>query len=367
MTQYRRPSAVATAAGIAYRNRDTIIPYLRSGIKRARNAMSGQSFRNKMRRSMRRPMGSYSGQGVTQQYDVSRIYRKRFMPKYRKRRWRKFVRRVHAVAEKDLGSRTIVFNDQLTQSSTTAGEQGVLTLALYSQNSTRLWLSDLNQIAGIENFEANPTTADGITVEKSTKYLFQSGVLDCTFRNSSFKSTDTGVGVKMEVDIYEILLRKDALTGTVGQPTLSDLINNASTDTKVIGGATGTTCDIVKRGVTPWDITYALSRYGIKIMNKKKYFVEAGGTFTYQTRDPRRYSLDQNDMNDRQGFNRPKMTKILYVVYKLVPGFNLGVGANDYTLQLTVGVTRKYFYKIEGANDDRDRYVTNSITISNPN
>lgn len=367
LTSYRRSSALAAMAGTAYRNRGPIFQLGRSINKRARQFFNDRRS-SKRQRSMRtRPMGSYSGQGVTSQHDVARIYRKRNMPRYKKRRWRRFVRQVHAVAEKDLGSRTVVFNTQLTQSSQTAGQQGVLTLGLYTQKSANQWLGDLNQIAAMENFEANPTTAAGITVEKSTKYMFQSGILDCTFKNTSFQNDNTTTGAKMEVDVYEIVMYKDAIVGTSGSNNLSSLINSASSDTKILAGL-GTSCDIALRGCTPWDITYALSRYGIKLINKKKYFLEAGGTFTYQTRDPRRYSLDQNDMNDREGFARRKLTKIIYVLYKLVPGHVLGINPGEFTLQLQAGVTRKYFYKIEGANDDRDRYISASVTgVGNPN
>lgn len=336
----------------------------RRGTKRFLSTRNSQNLRrSKRQRSARRI--NVGGRGITQQHDVARIYRKKYMTKYKKRRWRKFVRRVHAVAEKDYGSRTVVFNDRLDIENITNGNQVCLTCCLYPQTSTVNHLNDLNTIASVENFENNPTSAAGITVEKSTKFLFQSGVLDLTVRNSSFNNTTPTSGVKMEVDVYELILRKDAIVGATAQGSLSTLLNNASADTKVLN-ATGSSVEIIRRGCTPWDLPYCISRYGLKILSKKKYFLESGGTFTYQVRDPARHVLDQNDMNDRQGFNRPKLTRIVYFIGKLVPGFTLGATGDTYRERLDVGVTRKYLYKIEGANDDRDVYEANAATITNP-
>lgn len=367
LQQYRRPSSLAAAAGVLYRNRGTIAPYVRSGLQRARQYMSSRQNQRRAGRRMRRGKGpSYSGQGITEQYDVANIYRKKSMPRYKKRRWRKFIKKVNAVSERDLGSRTVVFNDQLTQTANTANQQGVLTLALYPQKSSNNWLNDISAISAIENFEANPTTAAGITIEKSTKFLFQSGVLDLTVRNTSFQTDATSTGCKLELDVYEIYMSKDAIIGTSGQNNLSSVFAAADADTKVIGGGANT-ITIQSRGVTPWDVTYALSRYGVKIQKKRKYFLEAGGTFTYQMRDPSRYVLDQNDMFDRAGCNRRKMTKFLYLFYKAVPGITVGTSAGEFQQQISVGVTRKYLYKIEGANDDRDQVITGAVTVGNPN
>lgn len=362
---YRRPGALAAVGSLAYQNRNTIIPYINRGFKRFRQSLN-HAPRNgaRMRRTNRRGP-SYSGQGITNQHDVTRIYRKRYMPRYKKRRWRKFVRRVHAVAEKDLGSRTYVINSLLQVTSNTLGAQGCATVCLYPNTSTDGWLNDLNNISLAENLEADPTTAAGITVERSTKFLFQSGVLDMTVRNSSFQTGASGVGVKLEVDVYELTMRKDAYNGTIQLPNMSDLLSAMDADTKRLAG-TGSSINIALRGVSPWDITYALSRYGIKIHKKKKYFLEAGGTFTYQVRDPSRYSLDQNDMRDKLGFNRPKMTRIIYFIFKAVPGFTIGSEPGEYQQQLDIGITRKYLYKIEGANDDRDRYVGDTYAENSP-
>nr|UOF76970.1 putative capsid protein [Cressdnaviricota sp.]UOF81642.1 putative capsid protein [Cressdnaviricota sp.]UOF82349.1 putative capsid protein [Cressdnaviricota sp.] len=366
----RRPGTAAMigyAARAAYDNRASLGNMARGAynrlVKSARSSRQNSRRPNLRKRSV--PLRGYTGNGVTAQHDVSNVYRKKNMPYRKKKGWKRFIKKVHAVAEKDLGSRTVVFNDTISTTNSVSGEHICMTMALYSQKSSKSMLNDLNQISALENYEANPTTAAGITVEKSTKIIFQSGIMDLTVRNASYQTDSTSVGAKMEVDVYEIYMRKDALDGTTSYNDLSNMLNVGNTDTKNIGGA-GTGLTIQNRGVTPFECNAALSRFGIKILTKKKYFLESGGTFTYQCRDPRRRSCDIRDIAQRFGFNRPKWTKIFYIIGKIVPGLTVGAGAGQFTEQLHVGVTRKYLYKVEGANDDRDRLITATGAPGNP-
>jgi len=291
-----------------------------------------------------------SGIGVSVQHDVRRIYRKKTMPRKKKRIWKKFVKKVHAVAEKDMGSRTILFNAQVTNNNNVAGSQGCLTLALYSMQSTNAWLSDLNGISALENV-GNPTAAAGVTLDQSTKFLFQSGVLDLTIRNTSFVSGGAlDPAATLELDIYECTASKDFQQTGSSWGSLSTAFAEGSNNTKVIGGA-GSNITIQTRGATPFDIPYALSRYGIKVWKKTKYFISNGSTVTYQMRDPARHVIDLRTMSQEGGCNLPKMTKFCYLVYKCVPGVT--IGAANTTESIQVGVTRKYMYKIEGVNEDR--------------
>lgn len=362
-------TAIGTLARLAYNNRApiryaarTVGDMVRRGYRNFANRQ--RSMRKSKLRSFRRaPPRMFSGQGVTNQHDVSNIYRKGRINKRRRKKWKSFVSRVHAVSEKELGSRTVVFNNLVTISNNTSGQTTNLTTCLYSLRSNQNWLDDLNTIAALEN-AGDPTAAAGVTVDPTTKFMFQSGVLDLTVRNSSFQNDATSVGAKMEVDIYEMMMSKDAIDGTTAFVHASQLFDEADLETKGIGGGAGISID--SRGATPWDLTHALSRFGIKILSKKKYFVEAGGTFTYQARDPRRHVSTQIDMDDREGFNKKKWTKICYIVGKLVPGFTVGSLAGEFTEQLTVGCTRKYLYKLEGASAARDRYIAATATVTSP-
>lgn len=303
-----------------------------------------------------------SGGGITTQHDKKFVYAKRSMPLRKKRRWRRFVKKINFIAEKELGTRTVVMNKAYNLFNTTSTNQLVGSCYLYSQNgSTSEVAGDLNIIAGLEN-TGNPTAAAGITVNGTTKLMFQSGILDITVRNAS-TYTDTG-GIlkaaseaKMELDVYECIVRRvTEETGTT-YTQFSQLLADNNTDITPIGGS-GTELVYTMRGSTPFDQTNSLSRWGIKILKKTKYFLPNGDTMTYQIRDPKRRVGTIDDLKNQDGFNRPGWTRVVYFVGKLVTGLAVGTAVGTYQETLTIGATRKYMYKLEGANDDRASYIT---------
>lgn len=310
-------------------------------------------------RRIRRPV-NVGGRGVTSEHDRQFIYRKKSMPSYKKRQWRRFKGKVHAVAEKSLGSRTVVFNKKgLVFSNTTLNDQLVGSVALYPYDSpTQDHLQDLKLISGYEN-AGDPTAASGINVQDSTKFIFQSAVLDITIRNTSdFNNEALNGEATLEVDIYECTANRYFRDGTAASGNLQDFFGNAAGDMEEIGGA-GTALSILKRGATPFDITYALSRGKIKILKKTKMFIRNSQTATYQYRDPKRRVFSQDFMENGIGPNMRKNTHWILIIAKVVPGITVGATAGGETRErLTIGCTRKYFYKIEGANDDRTRFVS---------
>lgn len=314
-----------------------------------------------VRRLRSRRRNYSSGVGVTAQHDATNIYRKRSMPRGKKRRWRKFIKKVNTVSEKELGSRTVVFNETLTNTNTVSQNQLNSTWALYSNSAGTQWMHDLQTIYALEN-TADPTAAAGSTIDGTTKFLFQSAVMDFTFRNHSYISGTETLSGKMEVDVYELYLKRRTVDDTTELGELTSCFNNSAITTQTIGG-TGSGISIYSRGATPWDLPHALSRWGMKITKKTKYFVESGGTFTYQMRDPGRHSISREDMEQVAGFNRPGITRVVYFVTKMVPGVQIGSTAGLIVQEYIIGCTRKYMYKIEGINETRDRYITGSYSF----
>lgn len=207
---------------------------------------------------------------------------------------------------------------------------------------------------------SDPTAAAGITVADTTKFLFKSAVLDVTIRNTSTLNvlgtqTPDSRG-KMEIDVYEIISPKEWVDSASNYYTLGSCFTKGDGLTPRIGGA-GTGLDLALRGVTPWDVPAALSYFRLKILKKTKYFVNNGDTFTYQVRDPKRRVMMQERLEKMAGVNVPRWSRHVLFIGKLVPGNTLGSGVGTWTESMTFGITRKYFYKIEGANDDRDRYA----------
>lgn len=298
-----------------------------------------------------------SGIGITTQHDERRIYKKKSMPRRMRRRWKRFKNKVLAVSEKDLGTRTVLFNAAYQVSNTTSGNHMISAFALYSNTSTTAFLNDLDTIA---NDEAGIwTAASGSVVDNSSKFIFKSAIMDLTFRNSS---TYTAVATpaadsraKLETDIYEIIVNgvTDDSSGTYA--SLVNLFSSAAGDTLNVGGA-GTGISHTTRGSTPWDFPLALSKWKIKILKKTKFMTPNGDTFTYQIRDPRRHVSTKIGLDIANGCNRRGWTRWILIISKLVPGLTVGTGADTYQESLDIGATRKYFYKIEGVSEDRDRF-----------
>lgn len=304
--------------------------------------------------------------------DMRGVYRKKRMPRSKKRRWRGFIRKVNAISEKELGTRTVLFNDSIVQSYNNPAQQGVLSLALYSfRNASVGYLNDLQQIGSFEN-TGNPTQAAGITVDPSTKYMFQSAVMDLTIRNTSQRvltlapTYENDPNCSLELDIYEVSMNMSAsdIGGVIS--SLSGVLN--AYDTNQIGG-TGSGISIEDRGCTPFELPVPLGRFKIKIWKKTKYFIPAGQTITHQIRDPKRHVIRNGDLSSstgNDGYHRPGWTRNLLLIYKAVPGITLGTAIGNSLAQISVGSTRKYMYKLEGANEDREKYITNSYSVANP-
>lgn len=311
----------------------------RQGLARAAAVRSARSY-TQTRTRTRRPS---SGQGITNQYDRRMIYRKRTMPRRKKRRWKSFVRKVHAVSEKDLGSRTVVRNSLIA--STLDLGQAISqdrhvrqVFSLYSmRNNVDSYMSDMTNI--ITDSDVGP----------SGKFIFQSGILDMTVRNGSTLSLQSpNTQLTLEVDVYEITSSVDF--GVVGEAaTLNAVFANAMTESTLIPGQVFPLIADT-RGWTPWDACPGLSQYRIKIWKKTKFFLAQNQTFTYQVRDPRRHTLDKQKVPSGTSENFPGATRFLYFVWKPTPGYTYNVPGD--TARLWFGVTRKYLYKLDDKNSD---------------
>lgn len=354
----------------ALRNRARMLPRYSSGLSVPLSAGIRRGVRNMQRqgRSMTlsrrryRPRGST---GVTTQHDSKFIYAKRNMPRRKKRVWKRFMKKVHAISEKELGTRSVVFNTSQSSTITNDTLQVLQAITLYGNSSTASYNNDLRNIGNLEN-TGNPTATDDATIDDTTKFLFQSGVLDITIANRSVKNVDVGGNTveeaaseaKLEVDLYEIIVRKNARDATGNFNSLLSLIQDGELAKTIAGAATlgGQGMDLDLRGVTPFDLPMSLSRFGIKILKKTKYFIPNGDTVTYQMRDPGRHVFARRELTQGEGFNYPGVTRCVLLVGKLIPGLTVGSLPGYYKARITTGMTRKYMYKVEGINETRDAY-----------
>lgn len=301
---------------------------LKAGYQGARTGMKlGKWIRNfRQSRNARTPR---SGGGITTQHDRTSVYRKKSMPRYKKKAWRRFVKKTHAAVDKGLGSFTVVKNNSVTITNTiNTTDQGFKSFALYPlKDGTNDHLNDMAEIAS--ELSANVD---------STKWRFASAVFDLTLQNVSLDASSGGAGFSIEVDIYEMSSRDSWETLGTTPKALENVIADGWTNTVTLN----TSLTLARRGVTPFDATQALSVYKLKIWKKTKYFLSYGNTITYQMRDPKTHFIDQQRMEDGNSDNWPGVTRWLLVIAKPTPGVTLGVGGQ---LNIASGVTRKYLLK----------------------
>lgn len=334
---------------------------------RRRLAFSRSYTRTRQRRRMR------SGIGISRQMDARLIYLRKRMPKWKRRSWRRFTKKVTAVSTKGEGTRTFIHKpaaDFTFVNSSTV--QNCQTFGLYTNRSTGRRLDHLHVIGNLEN-QSNPTSAAGGTTYASTMYKFRSAIADFTLTNNSTinsvapsSSDSLAEFCPVEVDVYEITCSKKATylnTGTPEElPNLTEMLdfNDRNLITQSTYGAlTNVQTKMTYRGLTPWDMTQNLAHWGMKIHKKTKYFLKVGDYFTYQMRDARNHSIIKSRLEEMPGVNYPGLTKYMYVIWKPVAGVpNVGGAEGQVTARVAIGQTYKYTYKIEGETDDRILVVT---------
>lgn len=277
-----------------------------------------------------------SGQGITSQYDRTLIYRRRKAPRRFRRRWRRLKKQVNAVINKGLGSKTIVFNNAITSNTNIAGGlvQALFFLHLYGCAGTGNPVYFETATRDLESIRTNDTTSD-----PTATYRFESAVMDIT-------ATNTSSTVTAEVDLYELWHYAET-----NFASLNDVMANAQSTTGTIGTAGSITLS-GNRGVTLFDIPQMSVATRYKIVKKVKYFVPPGNCFTYQIRDPKNRVINSVEMlsaSDGTGFVHKKWTKTVVILHKPLVGIE-GDSA------MTVGVTRKYMYKVLEQNAKEDGY-----------
>jgi len=272
-----------------------------------------RAYKSYTKTSKKRPSGNY---GVTNQHDVKTIYRKKFMPKYKKRKWISFVKKVNAVTEKQYATQTVLFN-QNTSKTNTAGNQDYMSCWLYGRNG------DVGAAGSEPGITDLATIFNTVATQATERLIFKSAVLDLTITNNA--------SVTCEVDIYHVRLRKDDVADT-----FVDAVQKAEFVTGTL--PTYTSLIMTKRGCTPFEFPTLISNIGMSILKKTKIFMPGGGTSTYQLRDPRQKRFGREDVVNDPTFIMPYHTQGLIIMFKPVAGLQ------DSLATLNIGVTRKFSF-----------------------
>lgn len=315
---------------------------VRRALPAAANAITlVNEARRSYTRTRRGARGRY-GAGVTNQYDRTNVYRKRRMPRFKRKRWTRFIRKVKAAENTTLGTRTRVFNSQITFNTVgSAAKQIFKSVALYPCS-----------LVG-NNDDLLRIMEDDGDIANTGKIQMISGVMDMTLVNISKDAEGNDMGI--ELDVYMCTARKrlqyTKASGLTTFSTLEDALEDGQNTAGILGAAR---CQTTDRGATPFDMTAGLSAFGVKILSKKKYFLPKGNQMTYQIRDPKNYQIGKNDVRDIKGQNKPGVTKFLLLVAKGLPG---AVDGQNYRCEIKIGLTRKYAYKINEEDEDKNGLV----------
>lgn len=375
---YTTPKKQAFGSRIGLAALSQMARYTFTGLNRKRKAPTARFSRVAVRRRLfsrtrtRQRRRMTTGRGVTRDMDRREIYRRKSMPKWKRRKWRRFVKKVQAAGDKLKGTRTYISKpNYLMENVSNTTNQTSTTYALYPVESLNTRLDLLNRIGKAEN-TGDQSLLEGETVYKSTKFFFKSAIMDLTFTNrstvnSASPADDDPIAAfcPLEVDLYEITMaKKSTYLDSSGNPqilnTLSACLDySKSSEIDNEEGFAKRIFSMQSRGLSPWDFTTSLSRFGIKIHKKTKFFLDTGKYFTYQMRDHRNHVITKEKLTETQGFNMPGLTKILYVVMKPVSGVIPDIGTTEGTTRarLFCGQTYKYTYSIEGSTEDRHLVV----------
>lgn len=272
---------------------------------------------------------------VTTQYDTTRQYRFKRMPRRKRKRWVKKVKANTAMDYALAGTRTVVYNAYLEQTIRTGQTQGLMATHLFANNGAeevingKIWENAQSDINYLISRDDNIIT----TGQQLSKFRFTSGVLDITVRNSSLAN------LALEVDLYVIKYNSET--------DVKSFMSMHQTAVTKLNGVDGSLASepltLEKRGVTPFDIP-ALASMGMKVLSKQKFFLPNGNTFTYQYRDPRNHAYGVGKAYDNDGYILPRQTTTLLCIFKPI------VGGTVSDAKLQIGATRTYRYGIIGQN-----------------
>lgn len=280
---------------------------------------------------------------VTKQRDYGSQYRAKRMPGWKRRGWKRFVKKVTAIEIKNAALKTVLFNDKVSISTT---GQNFVSFCLYGINgngetSTTAGYQDMLKIFDNDpQIKQSAVGSPAVYYPSNGKLQFATAVLDYTIRNVS---TDADA----EVDVYIGYHKKDVPYFSTLQELAGSLRNEftATNDDTIKSG--NTTINLTDRGATVFECSRALSNSAFHVVKKMKFLIEPGKSVFMQHRDAKNYQLEQTDLA-RIGYAKKGLTYEVLVVTK--PAVTV-VGGGDVTSTIAVGVTRKYSYTVLAGNN----------------
>jgi len=237
------------------------------------------------------------------------------LPRFKRRVYKRFSRRVNHVIDKSLATQPILRNSALT-GGWADGVQQTFGVTCYGWNGT-----DDSLNAGTTDMKAIMTSV--FPANEVGKIRFTNCHVDCTYQNTGTTNS--------EVDVYEYYWR-----GPEEYSSITSAWDDAAAETPTVGVVGVSALTRNSRGATPFEFPMLCRQ--LKIVKKTKYLVPVGQAFTYQMRERRNRYLTTNDVNEYISFGKKGWTKGLIFVSKSTVGDTEGDG------NCKIGVTRTYRY-----------------------
>lgn len=311
---------------------------------------------------------SASPSALTIQHDYRQTYKKRNMPKYKRKAWKKFSRKVLAVANKDRGLVTVLYNKRITSATVANTEQAVIACHLYGHSgsigSAETGQKDLQTI--VNNNEelrgwVGTSSPNGIMVKQDRttknaveKIMFESAIIDFTLYNPTSGT--------LEVDVYTIVYNKfnvNSESEMLPSFTSGDINDVLPMQYDEAVSSKFSNINIRSRGATPFELGHVISRHGIKIIRKEKFYISSGQSINKQYRDAKNRYFDPRGLAGADDstlstttYRYKDYTKTFLIVAK-----NVNPAAENSPV-IEAGVTRTYKYTYEGLKHNKNYVAT---------
>lgn len=345
----RRVAGTVAKAGVKY------APYLAGAARAAGRYFSRNSSSNGKK--------GITVSGVTNQHDEKMIYRKKRMPKGKRKAWKKFTKKVKAVEIKDRGLQVIMYEG--TKSVTaTGGSANWLAAHFYGEgagltSAKEVGLSDLQQLGKHANLvnekytnaniggNNNFRTLDTSNVARRNDIRMQSAQIDVTLTNTGTNAVCVVIyhlWYVSDTDVYGI---DNALAASQESPI------------QLTNGFNSTLPDLTAVAPSQYDWKLfnqpgLISKLGCTVRSMKEVYLSPGQYHRMNIRDPRNYNISIDSVNNQTGvtfhtFSNVKRTESLF--------FHVKAPGGDSTVSMKA--TRTYRYTVEGVRTVQTGYVNN--------
>lgn len=305
------------------------LPAARAGLRVARSALRyGRSFSSSQasRRKFATP------HPITGEHDSRTVYRRKRMPRRRRRQWVSFVRRTKAVIQKSLAPSFLIRLRQQTVTSLSGKQSqysGHVALGVNSFSDTNF--QDLSAIR--DRVNAFAATGGPVTSWQPDRFQVTGWMCETQITNTGAETA--------YIDLYYYRTKRDVASVVGGnvfggitaawQHGLSSLGTNAP-----VGGSS---LDISDYGVTPFNNTY-LPRF-ITFYRKTRVKLGPGGVTQVETRSGKNYWVNWDAVAEKSMVRN--MTEGIYMVAYGTPNLVDTIAA---PVSLSCSTNINYTYRV---------------------